>query len=211
MTDKATILSWLEAERLSIADLLEDLSDTEWETRSLCPEWTIGQVAAHITTSTRDTLFGTVRDVIKARGNWDRMNATVAIERAAKFSREELIAQIRETAGSARRAPGAAVIDPLVDMLVHGQDIARPLGRARTMPLPQTAAALAHVAKSPFYGARKRFRGIKLVATDVDWTSGTGEEEIRGTASDLLLVATGRTAGLAGLSGSGAERVAAAL
>lgn len=30
-------LTWLRTERLSVADLLEDLSDSEWRADSLCP------------------------------------------------------------------------------------------------------------------------------------------------------------------------------
>lgn len=62
-----------------------------------------------------------------------------------------------------------------------------------------------------FYGARKRFRGTRLLATDLEWSAGEGPHEVRGPAADLLLLATGRDAGLAGLSGPGVERIAAAL
>jgi uncharacterized protein (TIGR03083 family) len=162
-------------------------------------------MAAHLTLSTRDTLLGTLKGVIKARGNWNRMNATAALKRAKQYEPAELIAQIRETAASTRRTPGAGPLDPLVDFLVHGQDIARPLDRTRTMPLQPAVAALEHVCRSPFYGARRRFRGTTLIATDTDWTNGDGPAEIRGTVTDLLLVATGRPAGLPGLTG--AERL----
>ena len=129
----------------------------------------------------------------------------------ARFARDELIAQLRETAGSARRAPGAAPLDPLADAIVHGQDVARPLGRDRPMPVEQTVAALEHVRTSRFYGARKHFRDTRLIATDCDWTAGEGSRELRRPVGDLLMVATGRPAGLATLSGSALDRLAAAL
>ncbi|GAA5083629.1 maleylpyruvate isomerase family mycothiol-dependent enzyme [Nocardia iowensis] len=106
----------------------------------------------------------------------------------------ELIAQLRACASSARRAPGAAPVDPLVDIIVHGQDIARPLERNWQTPTERVAAALDHVVASRFYGARKRLRGARLTATDTDWTYGDGPEEIHGSVTDLLLVATGRQA-----------------
>lgn len=110
---------------------------------------------------------------------------------AARFTRAELIAQLRETAGSARRAPDSGELDPLVDAIVHGQDVDRPL------PVEQTIAALDHVRASRFYGARKRFAGLRLVATDCDWSAGDGPRELRGPVGDLLMIATGRPAGLA--------------
>lgn len=85
-------------------------------------------------------------------------------------------------------------MDPLVDIIVHGQDIARPLERNWQTPTERVAAALDHVVASRFYGARKRLRGARLTATDTDWTYGDGPEEIHGSVTDLLLVATGRQA-----------------
>jgi hypothetical protein len=63
--------------------------------------------------------------------------------------------------------------------------------------------ALEHVWSSSFYGARRRFAGLRLVATDLDWAQGEGRE-IRGPGGELLLVLTGRRAGLDGLDGPGA-------
>lgn len=209
--DRNKILSWLQAERLSLADFLDDLDEHEWKAASLCPAWTVHDVAAHLTLSTRTTLLVTIKGAIRAGGNFNRMVADLALERAARFGPAALIAQIRETAGSARRAPGAGPLDPLVDALVHGQDIARPLGRVREMPAEPAIAALDYVHNSVFYGARKRFRGTRLVATDLGWSADEGVDEVRGPMSDLLLLATGRPEGLAGLSGPGAERIAAAL
>ena len=209
--DRERILRWSEAERLSVADLLDGLDGPDWGEASLCTGWTVHDVAAHLTLSTRTTLLGTIRGAIRARGDWNRMEFDLARERAARFGPAVLVAQIRETAGSPRRAPLAAPLDPLLDFLVHGQDIARPLGRDRPMPTEQAVAALAHVVASPFYGARKRLKGLRLVATDATLTTGTGPDEVRGSVADLLLLATGRPAGLTGVTGPGTDRLAAAL
>ncbi|MGW5468846.1 maleylpyruvate isomerase family mycothiol-dependent enzyme [Streptomyces chartreusis] len=209
--DTHRVLSWTKDERLNLAGFLDGLDDTDWSVPSLCSGWTVHDVVAHLSLSTRSTLLGTLKAAIRARGDWNRMEFDVARERAARFGPHELIAQIRETAGSARRAPLSSPLDPLTDFLVHGQDIARPLGRAHAMPAEQTVAALRHVVASRFYGAAKRLRGVRLVATDADWSTGEGAAEARGPVGDLLLLATGRPAGLAGLSGPGVERLATAL
>ncbi|MFC4854523.1 maleylpyruvate isomerase family mycothiol-dependent enzyme [Actinophytocola glycyrrhizae] len=205
------ILDWTRDERLSLADLFDNLADHEWRVPSLCDGWTVLHVAAHMTTSTRTTGMTMFKGMLRARGDWNRMVDNSARDVVARFTRAELIARLRETAGSARRAPGAAPLDPLVDALVHGQDVARPLGRERPMPTEQTIAALDHVRASRFYGARKRFAGIRLTATDCDWSAGEGPRELLGPVGDLLLVATGRPAGMAALSGSAVDQVAAAL
>ncbi|MCO1657962.1 maleylpyruvate isomerase family mycothiol-dependent enzyme [Pseudonocardia humida] len=201
------ILDWTRTERLGLADFLDGLDDDQWRAPSLCAGWSVHDLAAHLTLSTRTTLGLVIKEAIRARGSFDRMELVISRERAARFDRHELVAQLRETAGSPRRAPGAGPLDPLVDALVHGQDLARALGMERPMPPAPAVAALEHVRTSGFYGGRRRFRGTRLVATDVDWSAGAGPEEIRGPVADLLLVATGRTAGLAALSGPGTRRL----
>lgn len=204
------ITMWTRAERLGLADFLDDLDEHEWGADSLCPGWTVHDVAAHLTLSNRVTLGATLVGIIRARGNWNRMTERMARDRASRYSPAELIAQLREGAAWTRRAPGAGPLDPLVDTMIHGQDIARPLGRRRAVPTEQAVVALEHVLRSPFYGSEKRLRGVRLLAIDADWSAGTGTEEVSGPLSDLLLVATGRVAGLAGLTGKGVERLAGA-
>lgn len=190
--DDAVAQSWIRAERLDLADFFDELTEAEWTQPSLCPGWTVHDVLAHV--STTDTLRDTVVAIFRAKGNWNRMNAEMATMRAARYTPAELIAQLREFADSTRRAPGAGVLDPLVDIIVHGQDVARPLGRTRETPVERVVPALDYAIASRFYGARKRLRGNRLSATDTEWTYGEGPEEIKGPAIDLLLMATGRTA-----------------
>ncbi|WP_194818045.1 maleylpyruvate isomerase family mycothiol-dependent enzyme [Nocardia sp. XZ_19_385] len=191
--DREQIQEQVRKERLALADFLEGLSAEDWARPSLCAGWTVHEVLAHVTLSNRDTLRTVVVEVIRARGNWDRANADAAIRRAAQFTPAELIAQLRAGADNHRRSPGAGVLDPLADIIVHGQDIARPLGRTlRTSP-KQVIAPLEYVLGSMFYGAKKRLRGKRLVATDVQWSHGDGAEEVRAPVVDLLMIATGRT------------------
>ncbi|GAB3724826.1 maleylpyruvate isomerase family mycothiol-dependent enzyme [Amycolatopsis oliviviridis] len=207
--DEGKILAWTEAERLSFADLLEELDEKDWSAGTLCPKWTVHELAAHLALSPRTGLKETIIGAIKARGDWDRMTADQAIEHATRHSPAELVAQIREDAGSAHRSPGAKPIDPLADVLIHGQDIVRPLGRTRPMPEQPTIAALEHILASPFWGARKRCKGVTMIATDAGWSGGSGPDEVRGPLADLLLAATGRGTGLAALTGPGAKRIGA--
>ncbi|GAA0619962.1 maleylpyruvate isomerase family mycothiol-dependent enzyme [Kribbella sandramycini] len=183
---------WIEAERRDLADFLDSLTAPEWRIQSLCPGWTLHDVLAHLTTSTRTTWPMFLRGVLRARGNLDRMEAEIARARAARHTPAELIAQFRETAASTRRSPGSKPLDTLTDALVHGQDISIPLNHRRPMPLAPARAALDHVLTSPFYGARKRLRNTRLVATDTNWSAGTGSNLLQAPIADLLLIATGR-------------------
>src|SRR5687767_3104812 len=63
---------------------------------------------------------------------------------------------------SATYPPGTKPIDPLVDVLVHGQGIAVPLRIDRPMPAAAAVAAAERVwvMSCPFF-ARRRFRGVR--------------------------------------------------
>lgn len=107
------------------------------------------------------------------------------------------------------RAPGRCPLDPLVDFIVHGQDIARPLQRPLATQPDRVVAALDHVVNSRWYGAPKRFAELNLTATDIGWSYGRGTDNVQGPAVDLLLVATGRPHAVPELTGSGVAQLTA--
>jgi uncharacterized protein (TIGR03083 family) len=191
----------IDAERAGLADLLEDLSPTEWETPSLCDAWRVGDVAAHLTlahTGYRAALVGAVR----ARGSFDAMIRDTAL-RAVGQPRDEYPRRLRAMVGSRRTAPFLTPLEPLVDVLVHGQDIARPLGRDRPMPTASATAAAQRAWDMRFpFRARKRLAGLRLAATDIDWTVGSGAP-VEGPIAALLLLVTGRDAAVEQLTGDG--------
>ena len=194
----------VEAERLSLCDVLDGLDAGQWSTPSLCAGWTVHDVVAHLTLPTRTSFLAMVLGMARARGDFNRMADGSARRRAARFEPPALVAQLRETAGSPRRMPGSSLMDPLVDVLVHAQDICRPLGIRRRMPVPGADAALDHVAASTFHGGPARLDGLRPTATDSAWTHGPeGSPAVHGSTQDLLLTAAGRPAGLDGLHDEG--------
>lgn len=201
-------LEAIRQERLGLCDYLQTLTPEEWEGESLCQGWTVKDVVAHLTTSTRTTLKDIAVGMVRARGDFDRMEMDRALAIAGRFTPQELTAQIRQTAGSAARAPFSSPLDPLADILIHGQDIARPLGHERPIDPVRAIAALDHVATSRWYGTRERFDGLHVTATDAAWALGTGELTVEGSIADILLVSTGRAVALSGMTGAGAPVLA---
>ena len=199
---RADVDQAVSAERRRLADHVADLTDEQWATPSLCAAWTVRDVIAHLTVTTRLTVPRLLRAAARARGSFDRMEVGLAAERAVAYTTVDLVAQLRESAGSTRRFPGSTPMDPLMDLVIHGQDIARPLGRRYVSPPEVVAACLAYVATNRFMGGPRRLSGVRLVSTDTRWTLGDGAE-LRGPDIDLLLVAAGRRAGLAALDGPG--------
>jgi uncharacterized protein (TIGR03083 family) len=190
------------AARRALADLLDTLDPAAWATPSLCARWTVRDVVAHLTLSTETRSLPTLLAVARARGDLDGVFERDARARAAEEP-AHLVARLRAAAGSRHRLRLSSPVDPLNDLLVHGQDIARPLGIDHPVRRDRVLLVLDTVWATRMYGASRRFAGLRVVATDADWATGEGPE-VHGPVAELLLVATGRAAGLAALGGPGA-------
>ncbi|WP_345417711.1 maleylpyruvate isomerase family mycothiol-dependent enzyme [Actinomycetospora chlora] len=208
--DAAELHAAITAERLSLADVIDTLTPDQWRHPSLCTGWTVDTLVAHLTLTSRITPFEAVRAMIGARFDINRMIDRTARARAAEYPPADLAAQYRESATWTGRPLGTRPRDPLVDVLVHGQDLARPLHIPHAMPPDHVVPALEYAVAASFYGASTRLAGLRLVATDADWAHGDGSE-VHGPSGELLLVTTGRAAGLPGLEGPGVDELAARL
>ncbi|MFF7068963.1 maleylpyruvate isomerase family mycothiol-dependent enzyme [Streptomyces pseudovenezuelae] len=190
MLDTDELWRFVDQERASLADLLEGLSPQEWETRTRCGDWRVRDVAAHLTVAARFSRGRVVREMVRARGNWNRMIHDSAV-READAPVTEIVAGLRSIIGSRRLAPTTSPHEPLLDLLVHGQDIALALGRARPVPPVAARDAADRVWTMRFPPRPWPLPKARLVATDIAWTRGAGEE-IRGPVTSLLLLLTGR-------------------
>lgn len=188
--DSDTIWHHVDTERAALADILEALPEDAWRTPSLCQEWTVRDVAAHLTFShagVRELLVNAVRSGF-------RYNA--AVRDAAlrcPLGHEEIVATLRGFVGSRRRVPGVSEQEPLLDVLVHTQDVCVPLGIDHPVPRDAAVVALERV----IWWSRRvplgpRMRDLHLVATDVPWEWGEGRR-VEGPVGWLLLAASGRT------------------
>ncbi|NYE50287.1 uncharacterized protein (TIGR03083 family) [Spinactinospora alkalitolerans] len=191
--DRDEVWQTIDAERLALAGLLEGLAPEEWEHPSLCADWRVRDVAAHLSMAPEFTLGSALVELARARGGYNRMVRETARRKAARPT-GELVADLRGIVGLRRLAPGTTPREPLLDVLVHGQDIALPLGRHRAMPLTAARVSADRAwALAPLFFHRRRLRGLRLVATDVPWAKGEGPE-VTGPIEALLLLVTGRTA-----------------
>ena len=195
--------------RHATIDLLESLGPEEWSTPSLCDGWNVKHVAAHLTmqqSTVRDAVSTLVRQP-SAIGGLNRIIDQTA-RRRVQWPSERILADLRRSADVRRHNVGITSRDALMDILVHSQDIALPL--ARRMPLPVDAAAEAAsrvwaVRGTPMSKVFRRLplEGVRLVATDTDWSRGEGAT-VTGPTEALLLLLTGRRVALARLTGEGA-------
>lgn len=198
--DTAQIWQTIDAERAATAELLAGLSDEEWTRPSLCEGWTVREVAAHLTLAPHATIGASLRDFARARGSFNRMIDQTA-RRSARRPAAEIVADLRGIVGTRKLAPGQKLKDALMDVMVHTQDIALPLGIDRHMPADAAIVAANHLWQMGFpFHARRRLAGHRLVATDAEWSAGEGTE-VRGPIEALVMLLAGRSATIPRLTG----------
>ncbi|MEX5713212.1 maleylpyruvate isomerase family mycothiol-dependent enzyme [Parafrankia sp. FMc6] len=202
--DRETSWHVIAEQRLGLADLLDGLADEDWDTASLCAGWRVRDVAAHVALVPQvPSVWSMAVEGVRARGSFHRLNHDLAVRHATGRTGQQTVTELRQYADSRRLPAPTNYRNVLFDVLVHVQDIAIPLGRTWPTPLDAARAAAERVWTMgwPFW-ARRRLRGVRLTATDSDWTVGDGAD-VRGSTSALLLLLTGRTATLPELTGDG--------
>lgn len=200
----------VDAERRSLLQLLEPLAASQWRHASLCERWQVRDVVAHLTLSTHADVGRILVNLLRARGSFDRMVCDTATRHAAESADHQLLEELRGTIGSRFAAVGTTPTDRLMDLLVHGQDIAVPLQLQHEMPTAAAQLALERIWNPRFpFRASKRLAPYRLRAVDTGWATGAGPL-IEGPVSALLLLTTGRhAAALPHLRGDGVELLVA--
>ncbi|SOC50249.1 TIGR03083 family protein [Blastococcus aggregatus] len=190
-------------ERRGLADLLSGLTPEQQATQSLCSEWRVHDVVAHLVVPLEVGIPRFALAMLVSRGDFDRANVRLAREQGRRpFG--ELLEVLRRKADSRFTPPGAGPEAPLTDVLVHGLDIRWPLGLPRVIPEQRLRTSLSYVTDpaSRSVVPKGALDGLRFEADDIDWTYGSGPV-VGGSGEALLLALTGRTAALDHLTGDG--------
>ncbi|WP_022884145.1 maleylpyruvate isomerase family mycothiol-dependent enzyme [Glaciibacter superstes] len=180
------------------ADLLAALTPEQWESPSLCAGWSVRDVAGHLAwrvgSSNRQllgsgarTYFGSiVTDGLNPNRTIDALSRA-----AAEASPAELVARLRQIAVDKAAGDGRHGIGELTEVVVHGYDLAQPLGLA--LPVGWAASGAVALRRSLMSPLTVRVVLTKrtLVATDAGWRVGHGPE-LTGTAEAIVLYLFGR-------------------
>ncbi|MCW2497564.1 maleylpyruvate isomerase family mycothiol-dependent enzyme [Jatrophihabitans sp.] len=203
MTSSQDLFAEIADERRQFADLLAGLSPEQLATPSLCGSWTVQEVGGHLIMP-MVTPAPKVLATIVVKRSFDRANESLS-RRVGRRPAAEIAATLRQRATSRFTPPGHGPTAPLTDLLIHGQDVRRPLGISREFSELRLRAALDFLASPKArigFVSPKKIAGLRFVATDLDWTAGDGAT-VEGPGEALLMAYTGRRAGLADLRGEG--------
>ncbi|HEX3906701.1 MAG TPA: maleylpyruvate isomerase family mycothiol-dependent enzyme [Mycobacteriales bacterium] len=202
MADDTATWSMIHAERAALSEDLAELTPGHWATPSLCHGWTVQLAAAHVVAGAEQTPANFAKGMAR---NGFRFNTMIDRDAHAlgTLTPTQIIERLQLRTSTTNRPPAPATA-MLGEVVVHREDILRPVGRRGTPTAAAVNACLDMYTTASFpVGGKKRIRGLRLVATDTGWSHGDGPE-VAGPGIALVLAMTGRSAGLDELSGEGA-------
>ncbi|WP_348536322.1 maleylpyruvate isomerase family mycothiol-dependent enzyme [Mycobacterium sp. OTB74] len=193
------------AERADFVELLSGLTPEQWDQQSLCTGWRVRDVAAHAFGFDELSRGETVWQFVRGGLIPGRINARV-LNLYRDWTSEQLCQMVQRHPDPHGFTAGFGGMIALVDGMVHQQDIRRPLGIPRAIPDGRLCAVLDFARYAPLMRGAWRARGVRLAATDVDWSFGSGPL-VSGPGESLLMAMGARLSALEELSGPGLDRL----
>jgi uncharacterized protein (TIGR03083 family) len=208
--------------RRALAAALAGLSAAQWSGPTLCAGWTPGHVLAHLTMPYRISEQDFRQGLQRCGGDFTRFSDEVA-EADSKITQADLVGVLASNADTPWAPPGGGLAGALSHDVIHGLDICRPAGvdyqisdQAMTIVLDSITSSLAprtgDVVAADVHADADRttlfgfpLDGIKVSATDLDWSAGHGAE-LTGRSRDLLPLLAARRVPFDLFGGAGAAR-----
>jgi uncharacterized protein (TIGR03083 family) len=205
MTDAYTLRNMVEAEQAEFTALLQGLTPEQWDAQSLCRGWSVHDVVIHTALHAHTT--GVQRFTQQARAGFSE-DRYMAPERTRSI--DDLIDWLASPATLGGRM---SILTQLSELVIHQQDVRRPLGMMRSIRADLLSVVLdfgiaRSALTSTMASSRRRSKGLRLVAPDIDWWAGRGPE-VRGPGEAILMALNGRTGTMADLTGDGTHMLAA--
>ncbi|HEV7524726.1 MAG TPA: maleylpyruvate isomerase family mycothiol-dependent enzyme [Acidimicrobiia bacterium] len=201
------LMPMVHAERASLSEFLDTLSPEQWNAPTWCDKWNVQELVAHLTAAGNITAAHFFAGFVKAGFSFDK-TVDADLRNYSGGTPADVKARYDAIITSSRKPPGPAYV-ALGEIMCHGEDIRRALGARGEHPEEHlvTLAELYKTTGTPLR-AKKRVVGLKLKATDADWTTGDGPE-VSGPCMSLILGMVGRTGALADCEGPGVETLRA--
>jgi uncharacterized protein (TIGR03083 family) len=191
-----------------IGGLLHELDDEAFDRPSLCEGWAVRDVLGHMGLGHTTPMAAMLARVGRYAFNVTRASFTESRTLFAGQTADEIRRFWDEVMVAGHPRKGISRLIParsgFLDHLVHNQDIRRPAGKPRAIPAVRLRRAL-HLARteaSPLFNPRRNLSGLKLCASDIEWTAGDGPV-VQGPGEAIVLAAAGRRAALTDLEGDG--------
>jgi uncharacterized protein (TIGR03083 family) len=190
-------------ERQALLGLLETLTPKQWDHPTLCSNWRVRDVVGHLINTTEIKLPSALWAI--ARSGF-RMNDYIDKDarRRGAAPPDQLLAAFHAALPRTTHPPRQSPLAMLEDIVLHQIDIRFPLGQPRPVSCERMRLVADYLDGNGFYVGKKLARGLRLEATDTDWTAGDGPL-VRGPIEALVLTLSGRFVALDQLDGDGME------
>ena len=203
MTD---IEALIDIERNRLLEVLGKLDSQQWNAPSLCAGWRVRDVVVHLLMPYQLSVSRFLAKMAAARFNFDTMADRWAT--GDTRSHAELMEALQATKEGRFNIPGAPPEAPLSHLVIHAEDIYRPLGIDHTIN-PRSANIVLNQMITP--QARRSLKpglleGLAFSAHDSGWTYGNGAQ-VSGSASALIRTLAGRAGAADELTGDGADQI----
>lgn len=208
MPDAATLRTWVAEARVDLADRLATLPAEAWDADSLCAGWRVRDVIGHIVHLAETSRPGMVAEALRQAPSTIGGALGKIARREGAAAPEDLVRRLRAAGAGGFTPPGLGPIAALGETFVHGSDALRPAGGTPRPADDRTRAVAEAYRRLGFaFGARPAAK-VRFTATDAGWSVGP----VDGPAADgpgeaVLLALAGRPAGVADLTGPGADRL----
>lgn len=201
---KAEAFSELDASRARLLEILEDLTEEQWNHPSLSDGWRVRDVVSHIASGSTMKTSRFMKKMARNKFNFNKAMDQLTKESGARPI-PEILEHFRGEIGSRKLPATVSARQFLVDCVTHSLDICWPLGIELNVAPRQMSEVLDKAVSlgDPFL-CRERAEGLRLVAPEIEWSHGAGPE-VRGPAEAILLAIAGREAGLEHTEGDGIE------
>ncbi len=183
--------SWVAPTYNGLADLLADAPAETWDTPSLCAKWQVRHVIAHVTMPARLTPQEFGAEMAAAGGDFAVLSDTVAARNASLPVADQLDA-LRSQLLHEWQPPGGGATGALSHAVIHSLDVTIALDRPAVAPKEAVVAVLDRLtgANGAWFGVD--LAGVRLDATDTDWSWGTGDA-VHADSGVLVALLSGRT------------------
>lgn len=190
-------------ERAALAQDLAGISAEQWRRGTLCGQWDVEQVLAHLTAAASIGQWRWIRSMLGARFRPDVHNLRRLKEHLGPTP-EQTLEQFRAIVTSTT-APTSDTAAYLGEVVVHAQDIRHPLGLAHTPSIEALTPVADFFARRDFaVPSRSNAAGLELKADDGPFAAGAGPL-VTGPTLALVMAMAGRVAYLEQLQGPGLE------
>jgi uncharacterized protein (TIGR03083 family) len=197
----------VKASRTELYDYLLTLSPEEWNKQSLCEDWFVRDVVAHLIIVYQYEVNSAILEFLKSGFRLNKFMSTTA-KKNGKKDTGRLLEDFKSIINQRSIPFFVPPMNALVDTLIHEQDIRIALGHNRQIPLDLLHFIFSNWEAKNFNvgekitGIQKRTAHLRFNANDIAVTYGSGLE-VSGKAQDILLTIAGRKTSFSGLEGEG--------